>query len=443
MTWILLELPEPEALQGPEAPALGWLRLRPNGTPLEHGCDTPEALHQRIARGDRVLALVPGERAPLYRVDLPPGSARARREALPYALEDRLSEDLKALHFAAEFGRGTQVTAAVVAHRDLEQWRNWLEVHKLGAAALVPDIGLLRGWAPADTTLVLAGTRRSLILQPGSEPLALPPELLDWWLQAHASPPPDFDGEADDARDGNSPPPVQIEGNPPSSLTASAAAQPRRGEPALPGDWDGSVTTLLNVSCSADAGRARQLSRALRNIRRFNLAAHADNPGTAPSALLHSLKRPAVLAAAVGLAWLATLWLEVHQTERELQRTEQAIEDIFERALPGTRLVDPVAQFRNVLERGGDPDPDSAAVSPLGERLAAAATTFDNDAVTLRSLRGDTGRLEIELETDSVQRLEQLRERLHEAAGQPARITQAETGDDRVRGRILLEANGQ
>lgn len=443
MTWILLELPEPEALQGPEAPMLGWLRLRPNGTPLEHGRDTPEAVRQRIVRGDRVLALVPGERAPLYRVDLPPGSARARRQALPYALEDRLSEDLKALHFVAEFGRGPQVTAAVVAHRDLDQWRDWLEEHGLGPLPLVPDISLLRGWAPAATALVLSGSRRALVLEPDSEPLALPPELLDWWLQTHAPAAPAGDTAPGDSEDHASPPPVRVEGNVPERLAGSGRLQPARGEPTLPGNWDGSVTSLLNACCGADAGHARQLARALRKARSLNLAARGSEPGAAPGALLQTLKRPAALAAALGLVWLATLWFEVHQLEQELQRVDQGIEDVFERALPGTRMVDPVAQFRAVLERGSDAGPGTAAASPLGERLAATATTFDNGQVTIRSLRGDASRLEIELETDSIRRLEDLREALREAAGQPTRITQAETGDDRVRGRIILEENGR
>lgn len=434
MNWLLLELPEPEALHGPAATTVRWLRLRANGTPLDQGHGPADELRGLTGRGDRVLAVVPGERAPLYRTSLPPGSFRARRQALPYALEDRLSEDIDDLHFVAEPTRAPQMTAAVVAQRDLEPWRDWLQQHGLQQARLIPDIALLRGWAPDDTTLVLAGSRRAFVLEPDAEPLALPQELLGWWLQHREA------RAADDGDAAAAPHALRIEGgtaeHPPS---ATAGLQPATGDPALPADWDGSLLTLLHSACSTDPQRARSLARGLRRGAVLNLGSSAAATHSA-GALLRPLRLPAGLAAAVAVLWLATLWLEFTQLEREIDRAEQEIATIFERALPGTRMVDPVAQFEAAL--GGDSATDTGATaSALGRRLAEVAGVFggNNGATTIRSLRGDATRLEIELQIASISELEALREQLSEQTGQGTRITRAETGEDGVRARIVVE----
>ena len=434
MNWLLLELPEPEALHGPATTTVRWLRLRANGTPLDQGHGPAGELRGRVGRGDRVLAVVPGERVPLYRASLPPGSFRARRQALPYALEDRLSEDIDDLHFVAEPTRAPQMTAAVVAQRDLEPWRDWLQQHGLQQARLIPDIALLRGWAPNDTTLVLAGSRRAFVLEPDAEPLALPQELLGWWLQHHEA------RATDDGDDAAAPHALRIEGGaaePPPSTTAGL--QPATGDPALPADWDGSLLALLHSASGTDPQRARHLARCLRRAAVFDLGGDSS-AGTPLGTLLRPLRLPAALTAGVAALWLVTLWLEVAQLERGIERTEEEIAAIFEQAMPGTRMIDPVAQFEAVL--GSEDTADSGpAASRLGQRLGATAGVVGdaNGATAIRSLRGDTTRLEIELEIASISTLETLREQLTEQTGQSTRITRAETGEDGVRARIVVE----
>jgi general secretion pathway protein L len=95
MNWFVLTLPEPEAAL-PEG-SLSWARIG-NGAVLERGTAPLAEVPTAIQRGDRVLALVPGERVLLYHVAIPARSRSAQLQALPYALEERLSEDLEAMH---------------------------------------------------------------------------------------------------------------------------------------------------------------------------------------------------------------------------------------------------------------------------------------------------------------------------------------------------------
>ena len=426
MNWFLFQLPEPEVL-GTDTPIrLRWLRLRRNGDLADQGEAAPDELRALLAPEDRPVALLPGERAPLHRVFVPGKSDRVRRRALPFALEERLSEDLEQVKVVAGPRHGEETLAGVAAHRDLDRWNEWLLEHGLRVPHMIPDLSLLRARDPGDRVVLLAGTQRSILFSPEAEPLAMPREVADWWVQRlpeNASP-------ADDTGTPSSPGRVHIV-DPAAGPDPLAPLQP-------PAEWSGDVLGLLLAGAQSGDLPPPEMRRALRGALAFDFASPAEERGSLV-ALPAPWRVPAALALALAVLWLAAVWLEANQLEREYRATEREITALFEETLPEARMVDPVAQFESRLGQD-EPEPDApSAGSSLGESLATIMEALAPRDLTLQRLRGEADRLELELEGSGIAELEQLREGLREAMSARVRIVSAESGEEGVRARMTIE----
>ncbi|MDZ7809122.1 MAG: type II secretion system protein GspL [Arhodomonas sp.] len=135
---------------------LDWRCQDSTGSLIAAAETPPEA-----ARGHRVMALVPGTDVLTTRVHLPVRNRQRLLRAVPWALEDRLSEDVDALHFAVgERGRDGGVPVAVVARRLLGHWKETLAEADLAAEQLYPDYLALPWHEGAWTVLVSDGLAR-------------------------------------------------------------------------------------------------------------------------------------------------------------------------------------------------------------------------------------------------------------------------------------------
>jgi general secretion pathway protein L len=406
VNWFLLSLPEPEAAV-PEA-ALPWARVSAAGRVVDRGRAPLAQAARQLAAGDRVLVLVPGERVLLHHVAIPARSRRAQLQALPFALEDRLSEDLEALHIVPGPRRADgQLLAAVAAHRDMETWLGWLRETGVTAHALFPDTALLPSVSGRGLR-VHCTPERCLAVVPGGEPVALAAELLPWWLNQWL---------------GRREPGTPIEWHGPRELLPASI----RDDPGLEAqDWDGDLLTLLAPALARRPG--------------LNLLYGPYAEAGSGAASLARWRVPAAIAAALALLWTGSLWLEVRQLEREVQRIDSAIADLFEATLPNTRLIDPAGQFRQILEAGSAVTPSGAGA--LSARLARAAPVLAEARVELQQLRADEDRLELEFDLGSITELDSLRTRLREASGGEVRILAAESGEAGVRARLQIEGGG-
>jgi general secretion pathway protein L len=404
MNWFVLSLPEPDAV-APEGP-LPWARVGSAGSVLERGSAALAEVPAAVRRGDRVLALVPGERVLLYHVAIPARSRAAQLQALPYALEDRLSEDLEAMHIVpGQRLPDGRLLAAVAARRDMDLWLGWLREAGIGAHYLLPDTALLPEAAPDRLRIYRAGVR-CLVSVPGGEPLVLADEVLPWWLQQ-------WKAQRDE--------PVTVEWH---GLPRPAVPETDT-DGVLVSGWDGDLLTLT--------------APALRRRPALNLLTGAYAPAGGGAEAWSRWRVPAAIAAALALLWTGSLWLEIRQLEGEIQRVERAIGDLFESTLPNTRMIDPVGQFRQVLDAGAGP---VSGASPIAMRLGQAAPVLAAAGVELRQLRADGDRLELELDLESIAQLDDLRGRLREGTGGNVRILSAESDEAGVRARLQLDGGG-
>ena len=86
------------------------------------------------------VVLVPTEDVLMLSVPLPIANRTQRAQALPFAIEDQVSEPLEALHVAlgAETTPGTSL-AGVVRHDRMIEWCSLIDAAGLSGAAVIPD----------------------------------------------------------------------------------------------------------------------------------------------------------------------------------------------------------------------------------------------------------------------------------------------------------------
>ncbi|HET7922784.1 MAG TPA: type II secretion system protein GspL, partial [Gammaproteobacteria bacterium] len=120
--------------------AVGWLPVDTLGNRIgrvQQGGLTDAAA---AARGRRLRVLVPGVHISLLRTSVPTRNPQKLLQAVPFALEDLLAEDIESLHFAIGPRDADGCSVAVLQRARLEQWLQQLADAGLKADELIPDM---------------------------------------------------------------------------------------------------------------------------------------------------------------------------------------------------------------------------------------------------------------------------------------------------------------
>src|SRR5277367_979822 len=132
----------------------------------------PLTLAAAVAGSGKIVALAPAAQILLAEPELPPGSGVKLARAVPFALEELLTEDIDHLSFAIGRRRprgGTPVAA--VSRTVLQGWVSDLNAAGLEPVAMYPDISLMPE-NPGQTVLWLEKGRLA-VRRPGALPFAV------------------------------------------------------------------------------------------------------------------------------------------------------------------------------------------------------------------------------------------------------------------------------
>jgi general secretion pathway protein L len=125
-----------------------------------------------VARSAKVLVLAPAGQILLAEPELPPGSGAKLARAVPFALEEQLTEDIDQLSFSVGRRRATGGTpVAVVSSEVMRGWLSDLSAAGFEPQALYPDISLMPE-NPGQTVLWFEGSRLA-VRRPGALPFAV------------------------------------------------------------------------------------------------------------------------------------------------------------------------------------------------------------------------------------------------------------------------------
>lgn len=409
---LIVLLPEAPEVQDLEPTRLHWWRTSREGALLESGQDDLETLRARFA-GERLRALAPAAAVNLYRVAIPVRRSAAVRAALPFALEDQLGQELEELHLVAGPRRADgRFVAAVTERQRMEAWLQLCQAAGWRLDALLPQASLHDDLAPAAGLRVQPSpwpgeSGQALVSSTDQEPVLIEQGLLGFWLRQRLV---QLDEEQRI---------VELDGYTLADLGLSETdCEVRQSEP---------VPAL-----EAALRCAQQPTRALNLL----CGAYASGMATPPWRKL----RPVMIVAGVLLAVVVgQQMLEGIALSNERDRLQAQIEQVFDSTLPKSRRVDPVTQFRQVLEGGGAQASQNGTGSLLYEVLAAVREDGKGD---IRQFRATPTEVELELQLPSFAELESIRGKLAAGPGLNETLQGADSGSEGVTARLRIQRDG-
>jgi len=109
-----------------------------------------------IKDDDEIIGVIPGEWVTTHQVSLPAKTRKQFSTALPYALEESISEDVENMHFVYPTWKpGEPCNVLVVAKAKMLQWQELANSHNLPIKQLVPDHVLVPFHDAAECSIAL------------------------------------------------------------------------------------------------------------------------------------------------------------------------------------------------------------------------------------------------------------------------------------------------
>ena len=388
---LLLRLPTPTSDD------TEWLVIDETGEPAAARQRGPLALAVAAGRTARIVVIVPATQILLAEPELPPGSGVKLARAVPFALEEQLTEDVDQLVFALGKRRadgGTPV--AVVSRSVLEGWIAALRAAGIEPVAIYPDMSLLPQ-NPAQTILWYENGRLS-VRRPGKLPFAVElTPVTDALIVAGVI----ADPLAATAMTG-------------ANADADAAPLESAIFYATREDWahvQDEIERLVDGFGSLKIqllpeGPLPWLARDLATTDAVNFLQGEFAKTTDYGARWHRWRTAAALAATLLLVHVAAQAYQWRQAKHESAALDLEIAQVFASALPTEQMIDPRRQMQTRLERirraGPGPQQFLRTLQTLSGALASAPkTTIDS-----MSYREDS--LEMKVTAPSLAALSQL-----------------------------------
>lgn len=376
-----------------------WVTSADDQGAAERG--SPSDAAQR-AQGHRVILLVPGMDVSIMLADVPTRSRRTAVAAIPWALEERLIDDIENLHFAV--GARTpdgRWPVAVIARPAVDTLLAQCAEIGLEPNVLLPEPLALP--VPGDNTWVVLEEADRFTLRSGdNDGLACEPEMLSTLL-----------GGAE----------------PPGELVRYRAAD-------APADvWPESFDAVVGQSEPIDCPEPlAALPEAWSP--RINLLQGAYAPGSRYREHLRQWLLPAGLAACVAALALVHSTVEhFNLVAREAELREQ-MERIYKETFPDAqRIVDPRAQMEGRIDALQGKDGNAGFLEVAGRIARPLAGRED---VQLTELQWRDGMLDLTLRTDRLERMDRVQQELQQA-GFTAELRGVERNENRVTGRLRLQ----
>ena len=405
--------------------AAHWVAVDEMGGPLGPVSSGPLDGVASEATGRRVIALVPSVHVLRTSVDVPIRGGAKLAQALPFALEEQLAEDLDRLHCAAgkRLADG-RVAVAAVRHEHMQEWQTLFAAADLEPHVMYAD-GDALGDIPSTAVLLVDGTSATLRDVDGSlavSDLEDVEAFVDLWLAGKKSH--DEDGSVE-----------------PVNLLVYGSLEREAVLTALADGWRDRVETL-DLKLLADGVLPKLAAQAVSgigvNLLQGIYARHSD------------LMRywPAWRVAAMLLLGLSALVLgvkaaEIYQMKRQERTLDRAIDAAFRYTFPDVgEIVDPRGQLESKLRALGRPGSNSGAGRFLETLQVVASAVASVSSAELEALNYRDGVMELRLKAPNVDTLDQIQKHVRDTSGLTAEIQSANADGDQVLGRLQVKVPG-
>ncbi len=370
----------------------------------------------------RTVVLVPAPRVLRTRVEVPLKGASRIAQALPFALEDQLAEDVEDLHFAAGARfPDDQVAVAVVRREWMTLWQSRLAEAGINYQAVysdsdgVPDI--------AHTSTLMIEPQHVLLRDPGGDPVVSEPAalegLLELWLAQPV--PPGIDGAV-----------------PPRNLQVYDATVD-----GLPNSiWERVEERLASLEVRRlPDGALLRLAAAMVTGPGVNLLQGDYAQRTSMGSYWPRWRLAAALVATVGTLVIAAAGVDAWRLKRESAALDAEIQAAAGFTFPGAGSGGNLRALVTARLQGG-PGTSGASAEFLGTLQTVAVAVAKTGDATIESLNYRAGVLELQVRAPSADSLDSIRKFVAEAGKLKAEIQSSNAAGDEIQGRIRISGAG-
>ena len=138
-----------------------WIRINSKGI---QDSGIVDSLAELRVKGQRCVAVVPGEQVNTRRMKLPVRNRQKLMTAIPFAIENSLVSQVDDLHFTVlNAASDDQVTFAYVSRELMESWLQQARLAGITLSAMMPDYLLLPHASPTSAVITLSGSGQVLL----------------------------------------------------------------------------------------------------------------------------------------------------------------------------------------------------------------------------------------------------------------------------------------
>jgi len=363
--------------------------------------------------GRRATLVLPADDVLLAQSVVPGGSLARAQQAVPYALEEQVADDVEDLHFAlGTKNRNDEYPVAVIGRDAMDSVTSRCAEAGLRPSEIVPEtlvLPLLKGVEPGMVVwTALLDKGRAVVRLGNYEGFATDPDMASMMIEGAIS---SIDSDEDEQQ------------------RASLVI------------YSDDTTTRLQLPANVDVEirpcdhRLALYASGIASTPHVNLLQGEYSPKRNFDKTWKPWRTTAALAACLGLVLVASKWVELYQLQKQEDALDAQITEAFQQALPGARMQRPRRQIEAALARIGAVNSDG--FTSRMEQIASSLST--QPQTQLRTIGYRNGRFDLDLNTDDVPTLDALKSELGKRGSLDMSVQSANRENDTVRGRVRIE----
>ena len=359
--------------------------------------------------GRRVTLVLPAIDVLLAEAPVPGGSLARAQQAVPYALEDQVADDVDSLHFAlGSKGKDDIYSVAVIGRKTMDIVTEQCQEAGLRPTEIVPETlaipQLDSQGSEGEVWTALLDQDQVVVRLSANQGFATDPGMASIMLA----------GARQALENADDPSLVIFRTDPPVVLQ-------------LPDD--------IEVEMRSCDHRLALYASGLATAPHINLLQGVYNPKKNFDKTWKPWRATAALAACLCAALFVGKWMDIRALDKQEAYLDAQIASAFKQALPNARLQRPKRQIQSALSQldGGNTDGFTNRLSQIAESLSTQPQT------TLKTIGYRNGRFDLDLNTDAVPTLDALKSELSQRGTLAMSVQSANRENNTVRGRIRIE----
>jgi len=354
-----------------------------------------------LSSGKKVVVFIPNEDVLLTSITIPSKNKKQLLQAVPYALEERLADDIDALHFAVHRENNDSPTyVAVINQQKMEHWLTVLREHNIHPHYILPSLFSLP--YKTDSWTLINRQNTACLRQNKWSGFSCDQNLLPVFLSE------------------------ELNKNPPDAIYYSGEEQDYPDELKAFEHHTLSSANEVNHDDIVD-------SLTLNLLTDFNRG---------DSALLNINWKPwqpvIALAGFLGVLWIGILAWQNHQLDNKLTALDREIESIYKKTFPKSRIQNAPVQMKQKL--AALQKANGSSHSSTLQAIATVSPFFKKfPKISLREIRHQNNELLFVISAPNLSSLENFKNTLAKEGALQVEIKSSTTTSDKVESTLVVK----